>query len=191
MPEILTPLRVGIAAAVVLALAVGAWAAGLTTTGRTVAGPRQAPLAAPTATPTPQTTGEDFAAIWREISSFEAFLYSQPSPELVDEIYTEDCFCNAVLRDRLEEMRARDRRYVWDGDEVIDVEVRDQPAPDQVVLAVTLRLGARQLVENDAVIDERPAGPPFVRVVRLQRGPDERWRMARLLGVEPGPGASP
>ncbi|MDP9021414.1 MAG: hypothetical protein M3N57_01675 [Actinomycetota bacterium] len=191
MPNILTPLRVGIGAAVVLALAVAAWAAGLTTPGGTVALPGEAPPAAPTATPTPQTTGEDFPAIWREINAFEAFLYSKPNPDLVDVIYTEDCFCNRVLRDQLEEMRARDRRYVWDGDEVIDVEVRDQPAPDEVVLAVTLRLGARQLVQDGAVIDERPAGPPFVRVVRLERGPDERWRMARLLAVEPGAGASP
>lgn len=142
------------------------------------------PVPSAAATPTPQTTGEDFEQIWKEISAFETFLLKHPNPDLVERIYDPRGPYFEIVHARVAGLVARGHHLRTEGVQVREVRVVRRPNPDEVILRIVSRSGANARVDQSGrVFHAEPADKPIARTLLLRRGQDGRWRMVDLLDV--------
>jgi len=124
--------------------------------------------------------GEDWDAIVRELFAYRDYLYANPQPELLANIYDKRCPCYAQELQRLRLLRQRGAHYEGKGSRVKKVEFFARASRDsrRVQLHVWSSTQAQAVVDKNGRVIERINPMPEARYVYLlQLGNDRRWRI--------------
>lgn len=137
--------------------------------------------AEPVAVPTPDTTGDDFNRIIREINDFRDWLYAHPSHSAaVDLIYDRRCDCYDGLQEDLEELESRGWRFDDEGTSVSDVEVLEDDDELVRVEVVATRRPQRIVDLSGDLIDSSSGGPPTRYSFLIRLLGDGRWKVITI-----------
>lgn len=136
--------------------------------------------------PDPATTGDDFDRIFRELLSFETWVFEHPDVELLDLVYTEEANIRPRIEQFVEDLVNRGWRYDDEGPIVHSVAVEQRVDPLNVLLAVETSHGPQLVVNEAGELVEQGEGWSLRREqYLLKQGEDGRWRIQNYANNGP------
>jgi hypothetical protein len=138
--------------------------------------------AAPDQVPDPATRGEDFDKVFREILSFETWVFEHPDIKRLDVIYTGEANIRPKVQGFLQNLVDKGWRYDDEGPVVHSVTVERRIDPVNVLLKVETSHGPQRVVDAGGKLVEESAGWPRRREqYLLKQGDDGRWRIQNYV----------
>jgi hypothetical protein len=138
--------------------------------------------AAPDQVPDPATRGEDFDKVFREILSFETWVFEHPDIKRLDVIYTGEANIRPKVQGFLQNLVDKGWRYDDEGPVVHSVTVQRRIDPVNVLLKVETSHGPQRVVDAGGKLVEESAGWPRRREqYLLKQGDDGRWRIQNYV----------
>ncbi len=96
-----------------------------------------------------RTSSDDFEEVITSILEYYDYLFENPQPELVGQIYSGGCDCYEVLVEKLEALRAEGRRFGQSTTRAVSVEVSEVDEEEGLAwVYVQKELGPRSLIDN-------------------------------------------
>ena len=134
--------------------------------------------AAPDQVPDPETRGEDFDKVFREILGFETWLFEHPDMKQLDLIYTGEANIRPKVQGFLQNLVDKGWRYDDQGPVIHSVAVERRIDPVNVLLKVETSHGPQRVVDAGGTLVEESAGWSRRREqYLLKQGDDGRWRI--------------
>jgi hypothetical protein len=174
-------LLVGVLAVLLLQ---GRHPAGEAAPAQTVAPTTTAPPPITTQPEPPKATGENWLAIMRDILTYRHYLYENPQPNLLDQIYDRRCPCYAQERRALADLERRGWRYNDKGVTILKTTLlgRGTGQPPSVALDVVERVHPQVLLDRAGKIrDQKPGIAAKTITYELVQGADHRWRVSFVI----------
>lgn len=132
--------------------------------------------------PDPATRGEDFDKVFREILSFETWVFEHPDMKQLDLIYTGEANIRPKVQGFLQNLVDKGWRYDDEGPVVHSVTVERRIDPVNVLLKVETSHGPQRVVDAGGKLVEESAGWPRRREqYLLKQGDDGRWRIQNYV----------
>ena len=132
--------------------------------------------------PDPATRGEDFDKVFREILSFETWVFEHPDMKQLDVIYTGEANIRPKVQGFLQNLVDKGWRYDDEGPVVHSVTVQRRIDPVNVLLKVETSHGPQRVVDAGGKLVEQSAGWPRRREqYLLKQGDDGRWRIQNYV----------
>jgi hypothetical protein len=185
-----TRLAAGVAIPVLLAVVLavlllqGHRPAGEAAPAQTVAPTTTAPPPITTQPEPPKATGENWLAIMRDILTYRHYLYENPQPNLLDQIYDRRCPCYAQERRALADLERRGWRYNDKGVTVLKTTLRGRGVGNSSIVALESIIQTAQQVlvdRNGKILQRKSASGSTKMTYELIRGKDDRWRVSFVV----------
>lgn len=139
-----------------------------------------------------KNTGEDWDQIVRSISQYQAWLFTHPKPELLENIMLPSYDGYAQHRLGLTNLATKGWRYDPPFRPItVDLtRLQDRPRPDLAVVFIRSTSPPNRVVDGSgAVVQDTPALGEVAVLWTLQRSPatDTRWRVANVASLTDQP----